>query len=155
MAKPTAIVGAVIDLAPANDLGALTSMIGFSGDEETGLVTGSEGQEGAIHAIGSSDTEVPGVIGGEAVPENTAVPTISGTATQGSTLTGAPGTWTGIPVPALTYQWLGDDVALVGATALTLVLGAPHVGMVIKFRVTGTNIYGSDVGTSAGTSAVT
>lgn len=155
MAKPTAIEGSVFDPVVSNDLASINSLIGFEGNSSTGVATGPEGQTAALHRIGSAVTTEPGVLGGAAIPVNTVAPTISGTATVGNTLTGNPGTWTGTPTPVLTYQWLGDDVALSGETALTLVLTSSHTGMVIKFQVTGTNAHGSDVGTSAGTSAVT
>lgn len=63
MAKPTALIGSIIDPDVKNDLGALCTQIGFDGDETTGQVTGPEGQVGLIHTIGNSETEVPGVVG--------------------------------------------------------------------------------------------
>ncbi len=78
-------------------------------------------------------------------------PSITGTAQDGETLTGVPGTHTGT---SATYRWLADDVAIVGETALTLVLDTPQVGTVITFEVTATNAAGSTVATSAPTATV-
>jgi hypothetical protein len=87
-------------------------------------------------------------------PANTVVPSISGTATVGQTLTGAPGTWTGREAPALSYRWLRDDVAIAGAVALTYDLVVADQGAAIKFEVTGTNWTAAVVATSAATAAV-
>jgi len=78
-------------------------------------------------------------------------PSISGTAQEGETLTGDPGTHTGT---SATYRWLADEVAIGGETALTLVLGAGQVGTVITFEVTAINDAGSTVATSDPTATV-
>ncbi len=88
-------------------------------------------------------------------PANTVAPSITGTATVGQTLTGADGTWTGRETPAMSYEWMRDDVAIAGATAATYVLVGADTGAVIKFRVTGTNWTGAIAATSTGTTAVT
>lgn len=89
-----------------------------------------------------------------AAPENTVIPTITGTAQVGQTLTASPGTWTGTPTPDLTYQWEDDGVAIVGATASTLLLAVGQLGGVITVVVTGTNASGTDSAESLGTAAV-
>lgn len=63
MAKPTELVGSLIDPVESNDLGSLNTLIGFVGNETTGAVTGPAGQTGVIHRIGSAVTEVPSVVG--------------------------------------------------------------------------------------------
>jgi len=63
MAKPTELVGSLLDPIESNDLGSLNTLIGFVGNEATGAVTGPEGQVGAIHRIGQVNTEVPSVVG--------------------------------------------------------------------------------------------
>ncbi len=78
-------------------------------------------------------------------------PTITGTAQEGETLTGVPGTHTGT---SITRRWLADDVAIGGETAATLVLAVGQVGAVITFEVTAINAAGSTVATSAPTAAV-
>src|SRR5664280_2172877 len=58
-------------------------------------------------------------------PVNTAVPTISGTAQVGQTLTAAPGSWTSDVTATYTYAWQSCDAqgntctAISGATATT------------------------------------
>ena len=80
-------------------------------------------------------------------------PTISGTATVGSTLTVTPGTWS--PTATLTYQWLRDGVAITGATSNTYVLVAADSGHKITVTVTGSAAgYTTTSKTSAATAAV-
>jgi hypothetical protein len=78
-------------------------------------------------------------------------PSITGTAQEGETLTGVPGTHTGT---SATYRWLEDEVAIGGETGLTLELAAGQVGAEITFEVTAINDAGSTVATSAPTEAV-
>ena len=89
-----------------------------------------------------------------AAPDNTVIPTITGTAQVGQTLTASPGTWTGTPTPVLTYQWEDDGVPIVGATGSTLLLLVAQLGGVITVVVTGTNASGTDSAESLGTAAV-
>jgi len=92
------------------------------------------------------------------IPANTALPTISGTAAQGQTLTAAPGTWTGSPT--FTYQWRRCDatggacVDIAGATVQTHLLGAADAGFTIRVAVTATNPGGSATAVSAQTTVV-
>jgi len=55
--------GVLYDPVESNDLGALTTLIGFVGNASTGAATGPEAQVGAIHRIGVEATEAPGVLG--------------------------------------------------------------------------------------------
>jgi len=71
-------------------------------------------------------------------PINTVRPAITGTATQGQTLTCSTGTWTNTP-DAYAYQWLRAGVPIAGATASTRVLAAPDVGSAMSCTVTATN----------------
>lgn len=87
------------------------------------------------------------------IPANTVAPAITGTATQGQTLTVSNGTWTG---GGLTYtrQWYRDGVAIAGATATTRLLSADDVGKVMTVVVTATNLRTSRTATSNATAAV-
>src|SRR5690606_29518537 len=53
--------------------------------------------------IDSNIVRVAAAASGSA-PDNTVLPAITGTATEGQTLTASQGTWTGTPTPAYTYQ---------------------------------------------------
>jgi hypothetical protein len=64
------------------------------------------------------------------------VPTVSGTAKVGSTLTGKVGVWS--PVATYGYQWFRDGSAVAGRTALTYQLEKADAGRKITFEVTGT-----------------
>lgn len=89
----------------------------------------------------------------EAVPTNSAVPTITGTARVGFTLTGALGTWAG---GGLTYsrQWRRGATNIAGATGATYVPVVADIGSAITLRVTATNNAGQLVATSTATANV-
>jgi hypothetical protein len=82
-----------------------------------------------------------------ALPVNTAVPAISGTAQVGDTLTASTGTWTGSPT-SYAYQWNANGTAISGATSSTYKLIASEVGESITVSVTATNPSGSTKATS-------
>jgi lysophospholipase L1-like esterase len=93
-----------------------------------------------------------------APPSNTGLPTISGLAQEGQTLTAGPGTWTDSPTYA--YQWLrcdsvGGNCLPVGAGGTTYVLGSGDVGARMRAEVTATNGAGSASATSNATGIVT
>lgn len=77
----------------------------------------------------------------------TATPTISGTPTLGSTLTGNPGTWGPAPV-SVTYEWRRGTTVV--GTGLSYVVQAADVGQSLTFRVTGSKaLYSTTSMTSA------
>ena len=82
-----------------------------------------------------------------AVPANTAAPTISGTARQGSTLTASNGTWSNAAT-SFSYQWQrctaeGSGCAnVVGATSKSYRLEAADVDRTIRVAVTASNADG-------------
>jgi Bacterial Ig-like domain (group 3) len=90
-------------------------------------------------------------------PVNSALPTITGTAQQGQTLTAGTGTWTNTPT-SYAYQWEGCSgttcTAISGATGSTYAVAATDVGKTIEVAVTATNTGGSAVATSAPTAVV-
>ena len=92
-----------------------------------------------------------------AAPSNTSVPTITGTAQQGQTLTTSHGAWTNSPT-SYAYQWqrcASSCSNISGATATTYVLQSSDVGDTIDVVVTATNAGGSGQATSAKTATVT
>jgi len=106
----------------------------------------------AIVGVGSAASQ--------AVPVNTAAPTISGTPREGETLTASTGTWTGTPPITYAYQWLRCDrngnscAAIGGANARTYLLRNPDEGNTLRVRVTATNNDGSANARSAQTALI-
>ena len=76
-------------------------------------------------------------------PVSTLSPVISGTSTVGSVLTVSAGSWSGVPAPTLTYQWLRDAGVIAGQTAMTYTVVSGDVTKTITCRVTATNSAGS------------
>ncbi|MCI0362886.1 MAG: hypothetical protein L0219_03340, partial [Phycisphaerales bacterium] len=90
-----------------------------------------------------------------AVPVNTVVPTITGIAQVGQTLTATTGTWTNSPT-SFAYQWNRAGTPIAGATTSTYVPVAADVGNALTVSVVATNSSGpSASATSAATSPVT
>ena len=88
------------------------------------------------------------------LPANTVLPTITGTKTQGQTLTSTTGTWTGSPTITYARQWQRGGVNISGATGTTYVLQLADVGSTIKVVVTATNGGGSASASSIATSTI-
>jgi hypothetical protein len=94
------------------------------------------------------------------VPVNTALPTISGTATEGQTLSVEHGSWENSPT-SFTYQWLRCEsdgtacAAVSGAVGTMYFLGSEDVGHAIRAEVTAHNAGGTGTATSAATATVT
>ena len=110
----------------------------------------------ATNAGGSSAPAftAPSAVVIDIIPTNSAVPTISGTAQVGQTLTATTGTWTHNPT-SFTYQWKRAGTSISGATASTYVPVTGDVGNTLTVSVVATNSGGSSSpGTSAATSAV-
>lgn len=98
---------------------------------------------------GGSATATSGAVtvtGSPTAPTNTALPTISGSAIEGATLTCDDGSWTGTP-SSFARSWTADGVALVGETAGTYVI-SESAGTAIRCVVTATNGVGSTTSTS-------
>jgi hypothetical protein len=102
----------------------------------------------------------------QAAPKNTVEPTISGTATQGATLTTSHGDWSGTAPITFAYQWVrcptsggksdgSDCAAISGATTSAYVVGSADVGKRLRVRVTATNAEGAATVASNPTATVT
>lgn len=101
----------------------------------------------------------------QAAPKNTAEPVISGSPTDGSTLTTTTGTWTGTNPINYAYQWVrcptsggkpdGSDCASIsGAGTSAYVAGSGDVGKRLRVRVTASNADGSTTVASNATATV-
>ena len=117
------------------------------------VVTGDNGEQ----------TSVPSPAVGPiaaAPPVSVTVPTVSGTAGAGHTLTAGDGTWTGTAPLDFDYQWQRCDadgtdcVDIAGATDDSYDLTDADVGHAIRVEVTASNAAGDDGATSAPTAAV-
>jgi hypothetical protein len=128
------------------DAGSSGSTLDYSG-------TGLANPYSATHQWNSNPASV--YIGGTSstpavAPTNTAAPTITGTAKQGSVLSDSPGTWAGTAPIGYTYQWQRNGATnIAGATSSTYTLSAGDVGDTIDVRVTAANAGGSASASSA------
>ncbi len=96
-----------------------------------------------IGSNGVSIGHVPDTSG----PANLVAPAVTGTLTNGSTLTSTTGTWTGLP--SYTYQWKRDGAVISGQTASTYTYAsATDDGRYITCTVTATDATGSGSATS-------
>ncbi|MGN6869362.1 MAG: hypothetical protein ACTHMY_13265 [Solirubrobacteraceae bacterium] len=92
-------------------------------------------------------------------PVNSALPVVSGTAQQGSTLSVANGTWSNGPT-SYGYQWQDCDASgsscasISGATSSSYNLAATDVSHTVRALVSATNAGGTGQATSAATAAV-
>jgi hypothetical protein len=96
----------------------------------------------------------PGSLKHAGAPLNQSPPVISGSATQGQTLTAAPGSWSGTNPITYAYQWRRGGSSIAGATHATYLLSAADVGYRIDVVVTASNAAGSASATSASTAPV-
>jgi hypothetical protein len=111
-------------------------------------VIGQPGGKVSIEDVARLQRLVAGRIVTAVTPTNTALPTITGTATQDQILTGTDGTWTNTPT-GFNRTWLKCDaagancVAIPGATASTYTAVATDVGATLRFSVTATSASGT------------
>lgn len=87
------------------------------------------------------------------LPVNSVAPAITGTTTEGETLTVSNGTWSNTP-DTYTRIWKRDGVVIAGESGATYVLALEDVGAVITASVVATNLGVSAVATSAATAAI-
>jgi hypothetical protein len=105
----------------------------------------------ATNANGSTAATANSALVGEAEPQNTVLPTITGTAAEDGILTAGVGTWTNSPT-GYTYQWNRDGSPIGSATSSTYTLVTADVAALITVTVTASNAAGA--GPSATSAAV-
>ena len=135
---------------------------GIDGVDETGGGGGAGWRGGTVgQAAGDGGSGVVVVrYFADSTPSNSSSPTISGTTTNGQTLTGTRGTWSGYPTPTYTYQWkrassaAGNYSNISGATSLTYTLTDNDIDQYLKFAVTATNTSGSTTELSSATAKI-
>ena len=95
----------------------------------------------------------------QAAPSNTSLPSISGSAKDGSLLTASHGSWTNSPT-SYAYAWQrcdnsgGSCTAIAGATSKQYTLTSADVNNRLRVQVTATNSSGSGTATSRPTNTV-
>jgi hypothetical protein len=116
------------------------STVGATTGTKTVTVTNPDGQ---------SATSGVSILTVVAAPANAVAPRVLGPPFVGSTLSTDPGTWSGFPIPSLTYQWKRCNavgagcVDISGQTTSTYLPVEGDVGSVIRVLVTATNTLGS------------
>ncbi len=114
----------------------------------------------ASNGVGSAQASsaVSAVVTGP--PVSVSPPSISGSATEGATLTASGGSWSGYPAPSLAYQWercnsLGQScAAIAGATASSYTALSADVGSTLIVTVTASNVAGSTAASSTASGVV-
>jgi hypothetical protein len=101
---------------------------------------------GSTNATSAAVT-VGGGSGGGPGPVNTVLPTITGSATVGQTLTCSQGTWTTGPTSYAT-RWKRNGTEIPGATAATYVVVSADNGTALTCAVSATNADGTNTATS-------
>ena len=103
----------------------------------------------AVSSAASGDDARNSVVIPGSGPVNTKAPEVSGTAKVGETLSCSTGTWSGVPAPTFTYQWLRDGGEIATATLSTYKVVAADEGHSLSCKVTATNSEGKEAATSA------
>ncbi len=85
-------------------------------------------------------------------PTNTVAPSISGSASVGSTLSCSDGTWIGEPLPTFSAGWLRDGTPIPAADGQSYVVTSADEGHQLSCEVTATNASGSASALSAAVS---
>ncbi|MDA0178738.1 hypothetical protein OJ997_00400 [Solirubrobacter phytolaccae] len=140
-----------------NQLGSDIDVFNVSGALATNASTGtlsftSTGDVYAPAAVVTAIDRAPDA------PSNEVAPTVSGTTTDGQTLTVADGTWNGTPDLAYTYQWQrnvsGTWTDIAGATAKTYTLASADAGTTVRAAVKATNDLGNTTTNTAATATI-
>lgn len=124
---------------------------GDIGDEITVAVTGTNAAGSDTATSAATDP----VVAALSEPENESVPTLSGDAVVGETVTSTTGNWTGSPTPDYTRQWQRSSNGtsgwsnISGETGTSYDLDEADEGQYVRVQVTATNSEGSNTANSA------
>jgi hypothetical protein len=77
-----------------------------------------------------------------ALPKRIVAPRVTGSATVGGILTCEEGSYSGVPAPTLSIEWLREGEAVAGATSATYTVQTADAGHQLQCKVTATNIMG-------------
>ena len=77
-----------------------------------------------------------------ALPRKIVAPRVTGNATVGGTLTCEEGSYSGVPAPTLSVEWLREGEAVAGATSATYTVQTADAGHQLQCKVTATNVMG-------------
>jgi hypothetical protein len=151
------------DTTGCADIGGATTATYTLGAADVGSVVRS----GVVAMDGTGDSPVAHsattatvTAAASLAPANTTPASISGTPTDGQTLTAVDGQWTGATPITFTYVWQLCDATgagclpITGATAKTYVLTSAAVGKTLRVQVTATNANGARTSTSVPTAIV-
>lgn len=154
------IAGLMLSAKPTATPAEIQSAMMSTADPVQGTHTIASGRINAYNAItaltGGTASPPPAPA---PAPVNTTLPTLSGTAVSGQTITTTNGTWNNSP-SSYSYQWQRCDssgancAAIAGATSASYVLTSADVTSTVRSSVTATNAGGSATATSAATSVV-
>jgi hypothetical protein len=116
-----------------------------------GMGCGIQNQSGVelwMDNIVTNATDWPGPF-----PANTVAPTVSGSATVGSTLTSNSGTWNIVP-SSYTYQWTRDGGSIGGATSSTYTTVDGDSGHAIGCTVTAVGVVSTETAATASSNTI-
>ncbi|HSZ13960.1 MAG TPA: carboxypeptidase regulatory-like domain-containing protein [Solirubrobacteraceae bacterium] len=77
-----------------------------------------------------------------ALPRKVVAPRVTGNATVGGILTCEEGSYSGVPAPTLSVEWLREGEAVAGATSATYTVQTADAGHQLQCKVTATNVMG-------------
>jgi hypothetical protein len=99
----------------------------------------------------------PNYGGGPTPPSNTSLPTVSGSAQEGQTLTASAGNWSGSAPISYAYRWQRCSpgcLDIAGASGNSYLVAAADIGATLRAVVTASNSAGSSEAASAQTALV-
>jgi hypothetical protein len=150
------IVGLMLSMNPSATPSQIASALYSTGNPVQGANQVAHGRVNAANAVAAMAGGAPPA----SPPVNTAVPTISGRAQSGQTLTASSGTWSNAPT-SYAYQWERCDstgascASVAGATASSYALTSADAGYAMVVSVTASNSSGAATAASATTAVVT